>query len=104
MYKIIASLFIIFALSGCIRKMNIEQGNVLTPQMVNELHPGMTPEQVKNIMGTPILTQMFSHNRVDYVYTYKPGGGTMSEKYITLIFKNNRLQKTTGNMYSAYIK
>ena len=104
MYKIIAYLLIVLALSGCIRKMNIEQGNVLTPQMVNQLRPGMSPEEVKDRMGTPILTQMFSHNRMDYVYTYKPGGGTMSEKYMTLIFKNGRLQRTTGNMYSAYFK
>ena len=94
----------IFALSGCIHKMDIEQGNVITPEMVANLHTGMSEEQVKNLMGTPMLSNTFDNNRIDYVYTYKPAHGKMTENNITLIFHNHRLQQISGNMYSQYMK
>lgn len=104
MQKILALLVVFLALAGCIRKMNIEQGNVLEPEQVNKIHTGMTEGQVKDVLGTPVLLNTFNDNRVDYVYTMKPGHGTMSEKYITLTFRGNRLQNIGGNMYSTYIK
>lgn len=91
-------------LSSCIKKMDIEQGNVITPEMTNRLHTGMTEQQVKSIMGTPMLLNTFNDNRIDYVYTFKPGHGKMTEKYITLIFRNHRLQKISGNLYSQYMQ
>lgn len=84
--------------------MDIEQGNVITPEMVAKLHTGMSEEQVKSIMGTPMLLNTFDDNRIDYVYTYKPAHDTMTEKNITLIFRNHRLQSIGGNMYSQYMR
>jgi outer membrane protein assembly factor BamE len=93
-----------FALTGCLRKINIEQGNVLEPEKVNKIHTGMTENQVKDILGSPVLLNTFNDNRVDYVYTMKQGHGSMSEKYITLTFRQNRLQTIGGNMYSTYMQ
>lgn len=93
-----------FVLSGCIHKMDIEQGNIITPDMVSKLHTGMSEEQVKNIMGTPMLLNTFDDNRIDYVYTYKPAHGEMTEKNITLVFRNHRLQQISGNMYSQHTR
>src|SRR5204863_6571783 len=70
-------LLMVFTLSSCslfrVHKMDIEQGNVMTPDMVAQLHPGMSESQVKSIMGTPMLTNTFSGGRIDYVYSFKPG-------------------------------
>jgi len=104
MRKITTLLLILLSLTGCIRKMNIEQGNVLTPDMVSKIHTGMTESQVKDVLGTPVLLNTFNDNRVDYIYTMKPGYGTMEEKYITLIFEHHRLQMIGGNMYSTYMR
>lgn len=95
-----------FMLSGCmfVHKMDIEQGNVFTPEMVKQLHPGMTQKQVTDIMGSPMLMNTFNDNRVDYVYTYMPGGKKATESYVTLIFKNGRLKAVEGNMYSVYTR
>jgi len=98
MYKIFSVILIAFVISGCLRKMNIEQGNVLPPELVNQIHPGMTPAEVKNILGAPVLTNTFTPNRVDYVYTYKPGHGTMTEKYLTLTFQQGRLKNINSNI------
>lgn len=92
-------------LSGCmiVHKMDIEQGNVYTPEMVSQLHVGMTKKEVTEIMGTPMLMNTFDDNRVDYVYTYQPGGEKRVEKSFTLVFKHDRLQAIEGNKYSQYV-
>jgi len=92
MKKTLFAMITIAALSGCVHKMDIEQGNIITPEMVNKLHTGMTEEQVKNIMGTPMLLNTFDNNRIDYVYTYRPAYDKTTEKNVTLIFRNHRLQ------------
>ncbi|EKD55332.1 MAG: SmpA / OmlA family protein [uncultured bacterium] len=103
MRKILLMLAIVCTLSACVHKMDIEQGNIITEEQVNKLHPGMSKDAVKEMMGTPVLMNTFADNRIDYVYTYQPGHGERTEKYITLNFKNGRLVKISGNMYSQFI-
>lgn len=104
MHKILTLFCVLLALTGCLRKMNIEQGNVLEPAQVSRIHTGMTENQVKDVLGSPILLNTFNDNRVDYVYTMKEGHNNMTEKYITLTFRQNRLLSIGGNMYSTYIR
>lgn len=94
----------VFALAGCVHKMDIEQGNVITPEMVSKLHTGMTEEQVKSVMGTPMLLNTFDDSRIDYVYSFKPAYGQTTEKQVTLTFRGHRLQQIGGNMYSQYMR
>ncbi|MFK4753141.1 MULTISPECIES: outer membrane protein assembly factor BamE [Oceanospirillaceae] len=60
-------------LSGCVfpgvHKLNIQQGNIVTQDMLNQLHTGMTEHQVEFVMGTPVLKNPFESQRWDYVYT-----------------------------------
>jgi outer membrane protein assembly factor BamE len=89
-------------LSGCVHKMNVQQGNIIEQAKVDQLHRGMTTEEVKNLMGTPVLMNTFKDNRVDYVYTNKPGYGAGTEKTVTLSFQRGRLENirqfTTENI------
>lgn len=82
-------------LSGCsilrVHKQDIQQGNVYTQADVARLHTGMSRGDVVAIMGEPVDTQLFSNNRVDYVYTFQKGYGDMQEKRVTLIFNRDRL-------------
>jgi outer membrane protein assembly factor BamE len=82
-------------LSGCslVHKRDIEQGNIIQPDMVQRLHKGMTKEQVQEVMGTPVLINTFNDNRIDYVYTFKRGGGKMTEKRVSLVFSKGRLRE-----------
>lgn len=73
--------------------MDIQQGNVVTPEKVAQLHPGMSEARVRDIMGTPLLLNTFNEQRVDYVYTFKRGHGQMTEKKVTLIFNRGRLKE-----------
>jgi outer membrane protein assembly factor BamE len=100
--------FLLLALTGCsyfhVHKMDIQQGNIITNDMISRVHEGMSMDQVKAIMGSPVLMNVFDQNRMDYVYTYKPGYGDFSERYVTFIFTNGRLSNIKGNLYSAYMR
>lgn len=79
--------------------MDIEQGNIITTDMIHQLHRGMTYAEVRELMGTPVLLNTFNDERANYVYTFKPGNGRMSESYITLTFIKNILVDIRGNVY-----
>jgi outer membrane protein assembly factor BamE len=93
MKKIISLIFLSSLLSGCfiVHKMNIEQGNVFNQAEVSRLHPGMSREQVKEIMGNPVMVNIFSNNREDYVYTNQPGHENITIKRVTCVFEGGRL-------------
>jgi len=81
------------ALAGCslpgVYKIDIQQGNVITQDMIDQLRPGMTRRQVRFIMGNPLITDTFHANRWDYLYSIQPGGGPRQQERISLIFDGN---------------
>lgn len=94
MQKLILILVSSLILSSCaiVHKMDIEQGNIITPEMTGKLHSGMSEAQVKDLMGTPVLLNTFDDSRVDYIYTYKKGNNPMTEQRVTLTFRNGILK------------
>lgn len=72
-------------------KINIQQGNVITKEMADQLKPGMTRDQVKFVMGTPLLTDAFHANRWDYPFRFQPGRGRIEERRFTVFFENDRM-------------
>ncbi|OGT15118.1 MAG: hypothetical protein A3I12_04995 [Gammaproteobacteria bacterium RIFCSPLOWO2_02_FULL_38_11] len=94
--KIIFIFVFIFFLQACSNipyKKTIEQGNLITPEMLSQLRTGMTSQQVRYIMGTPVLTHSFDLKRWDYVYSLRKTGAPTKIECITLHFSNNILQK-----------
>ncbi len=81
------------ALAGCslpgVYKIDIQQGNVVTQDMIDQLRPGMTRRQVRFIMGNPLITDTFHANRWDYLYSIQPGGGARQQERISLMFDGN---------------
>jgi len=82
-------------------KIDIEQGNIVTQEMVDELRPGMTKRQVEFLMGTPLVKNTFDQDRWDYVYSIQPGGEKRQQERLTLIFKNDALVSFSGNFAPA---
>lgn len=99
MYKSIICLLLMLGLSSCsfIRKQTIEQGNIITPQMQSQLHTGMTEAQVRDVMGNPVLINIFTPNTIVYVYTYQKGHQAISEKRIICTFQRGRLKDIQQN-------
>ncbi len=80
-------------------KIDIEQGNVLTKEVVNRIRPGMTKRQVKFILGTPIIASSFHKHRWDYVYSLKKGGKKkITTKTMSLFFLNDRIVRIEGSI------
>lgn len=84
---------VILTLSACskdkipgVYRIDIQQGNQVTQEMLSKLEPGMTKSQVSFVMGTPMLIDVFHPNRWDYIYSFHPGNGTREQRRITLYF------------------
>jgi outer membrane protein assembly factor BamE len=97
--NILALFILVLSLSACIHKVDVEQGNVISQEMVNQLHPGMTSDQVQFIMGHPVLVETFENNRADYVYTFQANGSDITRKHITLLFNGGLLTSINGTMH-----
>ena len=82
-------------------KLDIQQGNVITQDMMAKLKPGMTKAQVRFILGSPPVTDMFHANRWDYVYILKAGSKAKEERKLTLFFDNDQLTRVAGDVVAA---
>lgn len=81
-----------------VHKIDIQQGNVVTQEMINQLRPGMTKRQVRYIMGTPLLVDTFQQDRWDYIYSYQPGGKSRVQETLSLYFSSEgKLSHFTGD-------
>ena len=74
-------------------QINIEQGNVVTNEMLDKLEPGLSRRQVLFIMGTPLINDPFNDNRWDYRYSLRNGDQTLDDISVTLWFDGENLLK-----------
>jgi outer membrane protein assembly factor BamE len=72
---------------------NVQQGNIVTKDMVEQLHPGMTREQVRFLLGTPMLTDVFHANRWDYTYMLRPRVGDTQIRKLYIVFNEGKLAR-----------
>jgi outer membrane protein assembly factor BamE len=79
-------------------RQDIQQGNVLTQDAVNQLRPGLSKRQVRFIMGTPMLMDTFHQDRWDYLYTMTEGWGTTQKKQVHLYFNGDQLDRIEGDL------
>ena len=80
-----------------VHKITVQQGNVITQQMVDRLEPGMTRAQVAYVMGEPVLKNPFNKDRWDYIYTIDIPGYTQTEQRLSLFFEGDVLASFSGN-------
>ena len=78
-------------------KLNIEQGNIVTQEMTDQLKPGMTRRQVRFILGTPLVEDTFHPDRWDYVYVKRNGMNILDESRLTVIFAGDSLLNISGD-------
>jgi len=74
-------------------KMDIRQGNYVTPEMREKLKLGMTKSQVHYVLGTPMISDAFHGNRWDYVYRFEHHGEIVEKQRLTLYFDGDKLVK-----------
>ena len=81
-------------------RIDIQQGNVLSQDQVSQLRPGLTQDQVRFILGTPLLVDMFHSDRWDYVYRFQNGKtGAVETRRFTVFFNNEgKLYRVSGDV------
>lgn len=86
-------------------KIDVQQGNVLTQEMVAQLKPGQSRDQVRFILGTPLITDIFHQQRWDYVYRYHDGQtGLVEQRKFSVFFdKDNFLERVAGDVEVATV-
>ncbi|MDH3694443.1 MAG: outer membrane protein assembly factor BamE [Gammaproteobacteria bacterium] len=92
-------LFTILLLSGCLRpyKVDIQQGNIINAEQLEQLKPGMTRREVQYILGTPLVEDPFHADRWDYFYSLKEGREkNRQQQLITVVFRTDALADIEG--------
>ena len=103
--------FLAFILGGCslsqlklpelkiprVYKLSVQQGNVITQEMVDRLKPGMTRNQVEFVMGKPVLADPFEQDQWVYVYTLEVPDYFIQNFKMVLTFKDDTLATITGD-------
>ena len=79
----------------------IQQGNFLSQEMVSQLKVGMTREQVRFVLGTPLVTDIFHADRWDYVFHREVKGAKPEQRRLTVFFAEDRLARVTGDVVPA---
>lgn len=100
---------VVLAVAGCGSinplkpyRMEIQQGNHLSQEKVAQLKRGMTKDQVRFLLGSPMLTDIFHADRWDYVYRLRPKNSTdVEERRLTLVFEANQLARVEGDVVPA---
>ncbi|HQV22361.1 MAG TPA: outer membrane protein assembly factor BamE [Agitococcus sp.] len=100
-------LITLLSLSGCdalkVYTIDLPQGNPITQADANKLKLGMSPAQVRYILGSPMVTDTFNANRWDYVYRLRAGTyakaaniNDINTPHLKLLFKEGKLSEITG--------
>jgi outer membrane protein assembly factor BamE len=74
-------------------RMEIVQGNVVTTDLVARLRPGMTRQQVREVLGTPLIESMFHEDRWDYVFTIRRQGAEPQRRSVIVWFKGDQFDR-----------
>ena len=102
----ILHLLCVFLFAGCswiqfpsIHKVTVQQGNIVSQDMVDKLKIGMTKIQVQYIMGTPLIVDTFDPSRWDYYYTRVDSNNNKTEQQVSLRFNpDNTLLSVDGDL------
>ena len=76
-------------------------GLVRSFAMVAQLRRGMTRDQVRYVLGSPLVVDMFRKDRWDYVYRFRPGSGEAQQRVISLFFTGDVLDRIEGDVAAA---
>jgi len=77
-------------------KIDIQQGNYVTQDMVDKLKPGMSRSQVRFALGTPLVVDPFHADRWDYVYVSHKRGRLVDKRLIVVVFQDDKLVRLEG--------
>lgn len=87
------------AVASCslVYRIDVQQGNYVTQDLVAKLKPGMTKAEVRQLLGTPLLVDVFHQDRWDYLFASTKGGRREDGKRLTVVFKDDKVVSFDGS-------
>ena len=82
-------------------RIDVRQGNYVDQETVAKLKKGMTRDQVRFILGTPLVVDMYRTNRWDYVYIFSPGRGEPEKRQLSVFFEADVLSQVQGDVQAT---
>lgn len=102
MRKILLFSFLITLIQACsfpgVFKINVQQGNIVSEEMLDKLEPGMTRKQVHFVLGAPVVDNVFNLNLENYVYTYQKAGGEIKQQTVKVYYKDSLYSHYTADL------
>ena len=87
-------LFVVFAAVGCVYQANLSQGNVIKQDDLDQVEVGMTRNQVRFLLGTPMINDPFHEERWDYIYYLKLGrDDAIFKRWVSILFNADRVSE-----------
>jgi outer membrane protein assembly factor BamE len=82
-------------------KIDVQQGNYITQDMVAKLKPGMTRSQVRYALGTPLIVDPFRNDRWDYFYMFHKAGELTEQRVFTVVFRGEVMERIEGDVIAG---
>jgi len=82
-------------------RIDVRQGNYVSQEMVARLRPGMTRDQVRFVLGTPLVADLFNADQWDYVYRFRSGQGDVQTRRLVVFFEDGKLVRVGGDVVAA---
>jgi len=79
-------------------KINVQQGNIITQDMLDTLKPGMSKKQVHFVLGKPVLDNVFNSDLENYAYSYQIAGGEIENQIIKIFYQDNAFLRYEGTL------
>ncbi|HEY8054005.1 MAG TPA: outer membrane protein assembly factor BamE [Steroidobacteraceae bacterium] len=90
----LCTLLLAATLSGCVYRMDIQQGNYLEGKTVDQLQAGMTRSQVRYLLGTPMVPDLFDKDRWDYLFYFDSKRPRIRERrHLVVYFKDDKVAR-----------
>jgi outer membrane protein assembly factor BamE len=77
-------------------RFNIQQGNFISQEMVTQLKQGMTRDQVRFLLGTALISDVFHADRWDYLFRLQKGNGAIDSSRVSIFFKDGKMTHFEG--------
>ena len=90
----LAGIVLAAAAAGCVYRMDVQQGNLLDPEQIDQVEVGMTRSQVRFLLGTPMVVDSFDPDRWDYVYSLRRGHSrTVEKRHLVVWFDGDKVAR-----------
>ncbi|MDX1451387.1 MAG: outer membrane protein assembly factor BamE [Oleiphilaceae bacterium] len=106
LFHILITTLLISVLSACsfpgVYKINVQQGNIVTQEMLDQLKPGMTRNQVHFVLGNPVVDNVFSDEQEVYLYSYQKAGGDTKRQKVTVYYEGDSMLRYEGELLDEH--